>query len=363
MGNTFRNFVLIALVGLMGCSQETVTPEDTAARPDPAEMPEIVASSSIICDLTRQIAAETLDIQCLIGPQQDPHTYTTKPSDRQALETADLVLYGGYGFETALEGLIAAVDTASPKVAVFEQAVSEPIMTEPHDHSHGEEGHSHDHSHGEESHSHDHSHGEEGHSHDHSHGEEGHSHDNQKEEMAADPHVWLDVENAIATAKIIQQQLGNLNPEASDTYTENTATLIADLERLDLWIAEQVATVPENQRIVMSTHDAFNYFTQAYDFQDSQALQGLSTEETPTAAQVKVLVTAIETAKVPAIFAEANTNNGAIATVAREANVKVATPALLTGGLGDTANYTDMMVLNTCTIVNHLGGNCTPPEG
>ena len=330
MGNTFRNFVLIALVGLMGCSQETVTPEDTAARPDPAEMPEIVASSSIICDLTRQIAAETLDIQCLIGPQQDPHTYTTKPSDRQALETADLVLYGGYGFETALEGLIAAVDTASPKVAVFEQAVSEPIMTEPHDHSHGEEGH---------------------------------SHDNQKEEMAADPHVWLDVENAIATAKIIQQQLGNLNPEASDTYTENTATLIADLERLDLWIAEQVATVPENQRIVMSTHDAFNYFTQAYDFQDSQALQGLSTEETPTAAQVKVLVTAIETAKVPAIFAEANTNNGAIATVAREANVKVATPALLTGGLGDTANYTDMMVLNTCTIVNHLGGNCTPPEG
>ncbi|MEC4807235.1 MAG: metal ABC transporter substrate-binding protein [Jaaginema sp. PMC 1079.18] len=283
--------------------------------PEP-QIPTAIASNSILCDFTTAIAGATIDLNCLIDPQQDPHTYTPKPSDRQALETAQLILYGGYGFEISLENLIETVDTQAPKVPVFEAAVTQPLQTEHHHH--------------------------------------------KTAETAADPHVWLDVENAIAIAKIIQNQLSTLNPDAAPTYQNQTTTLIADLERLDTWITAQIATIPPQQRVLVTTHDAFNYFAQAYNFQEAVALQGLSTEETPTAAQVKALVATIKTAQVPAVFSEIKANDRAIATVAREANVKVAQPPLLAGGLGNTASYADMMVTNTCAIVEGLGGDCQP---
>jgi manganese/iron transport system substrate-binding protein len=340
MRNPFRNLALIALIGLSSCSQETTTPSPTAE-----QAPEVVASNSILCDLTEKIARDTIALKCLISPEQDPHTYTTKPSDRQALETAQLVLYGGYGLEMGLEGLIESVNSPAPKIAVFEQAVSEPMMTAAHAHDEESDAHAHD----EESDAH-------------AHDEESDAHAHDEEKLVPDPHVWLDVENAIAIAKIIQDRLSTLNPDQAETYTQNAAELTADLERLNTWITDQIETIPASQRILITTHDAFNYFTQAYNFQDAEALQGLSTEETPTAAQVKTLVTKIKTAKVPAIFAEVSTNDRAIATVAREANVKVATPPLLTGGLGETETYTEMMTVNTCTIVDNLGGQCTPFE-
>jgi manganese/iron transport system substrate-binding protein len=117
--------VLLGL-GLVGCSQEPVAQNDdaaseTAAEEVSVELPQVVATTSVICDLTEQIAQDTIALTCLMDPGQDPHTYQAKPSDRQAIDEADLVLYDGYDFAPGLIGLVDASSNSAPKVAVYER--------------------------------------------------------------------------------------------------------------------------------------------------------------------------------------------------------------------------------------------------
>lgn len=83
-------------MGLVGCSDGREPTTETAAIA-PEDAPQVVATTSVLCDLTQQIAEATVALTCLIQPGQDPHTYQVRPSDRQAIEQADLILYDGYG--------------------------------------------------------------------------------------------------------------------------------------------------------------------------------------------------------------------------------------------------------------------------
>ncbi|MEO1181768.1 MAG: zinc ABC transporter substrate-binding protein, partial [Cyanobacteria bacterium J06636_28] len=138
--------------------------------------PTVVASYSVLCDLTEQIAQDTVEVDCLIEAGNDPHLYSATPADRRAIETADLVLYGGYGFEPDIIQMVEATDGDTPKIAVSEVAVTDPLLGEGHDHGHGEEedhddhGHEDHDDHGEKEHS---AHSKAGHE-GHDHGEEGH---------------------------------------------------------------------------------------------------------------------------------------------------------------------------------------------
>jgi len=344
MRPTTNNFLHLALltatIGLASCSPDRKSAENVPAEPEPIA---VVASNSILCDLTSQIAQETISLTCLIGSNQDPHTYSPTPSDRKALETAELVLYGGYELEPAIDNLVEKTQTPAPKVAVYELAVPQPILAEHHHHEDREEENHHDHDHHED---------EE---------EENHS---DREGKEPDPHVWHNAQHGAAIAESIRNQLAKVNPEQADTYSENAKKLIEKISALDAWIKTQVATVPNSQRLLVTTHDSFNYYIQAYDFKESEALQGLTTEEAPTAAQVKSLVEKVRATGVPTIFAEATANDSAIATVAREANATLAEQELLTDSLGEKGSeaetYIGMLATNTCTIVEGLGGQCKP---
>ncbi|MEM1308447.1 MAG: zinc ABC transporter substrate-binding protein, partial [Cyanobacteria bacterium P01_H01_bin.153] len=159
-----------------------------------------MASYSVLCDLTEQIAGDTVDVTCLIEAGEDPHIYSATPSDRRAVENADLVLYGGYGFEPDIIQMADSTDGNTPVIAVSEIAVSDPLLGEAHDHgSHGDEDHD---DHGHDHHGHDH-HGHDHHGHD-DHGEEG---------MSPDPHVWHDAENGIAIVRVIQEELSVISPD------------------------------------------------------------------------------------------------------------------------------------------------------
>ena len=118
--------------------------------------PQVVASYSVLCDLTEQIAADTVDVTCLIEAGEDPHVYSATPSDRRAIESADLVLYGGYGFEPDIIQMVESTDGNTPVVAVSEVAVTDPLLGEAHDHgSHGHDEHD-DHGHDDhDEHDHD----------------------------------------------------------------------------------------------------------------------------------------------------------------------------------------------------------------
>lgn len=377
-GVTVVSFAL----GVSGCSQNQTAPNDATptAAETAAEMPQVVVTSSVLCDLTEQIAQDTIELTCLMEPGQDPHTYQVKPSDRQAIENAVLVLYDGYDFAPGLAGLVDASGDSATKVAVLEAAVPEPLMGEGHDHDHGHEHeHGHDHAAGDD-HAHsdevaateeDHEHEGDDHSHGHAEGDD-HAHDDEaaaggepehgEEDLVADPHIWHSAKNNGAIADVIATHLAKVNPEQVDFYQNNAATLMEQFAQLDTWIQAQVNTIPAANRKLVTTHDAFRYYADAYGIEVEGALSGLSTEEQPSAGMLTSLVNQVKEAQVPAIFAETTTNPDRINTGARNASVKVAEQPLFVegpGGAGTAAETTQaMLVVNTCTIVTALGGTC-----
>jgi len=134
-----------------------------------------------------------------------------------------------------------------------------------------------------------------------------------------------------------------------------------ELGQIDQWIIKQIATIPQNQRKLVTTHDAFQYFTTAYGLEMAGTLIGISTEEQPSAQTVKNLANSIKKMQIPAIFAETTINPQLIKTVAEEAGVKLAPQELYSdsigakGSEGDT--YIKMLIANTKSIVESLGGN------
>ncbi|MGJ3246419.1 MAG: metal ABC transporter solute-binding protein, Zn/Mn family [Elainellaceae cyanobacterium] len=374
----FGNIAIVSLIfGLASCTQAPA-PTQTEGREDSSQTeasqrPQVVATSTVLCDLTQQIAQDTIDLTCLMQPGQDPHIYEPRPSDRRAIEDADLVLYGGYGFEPDLIQIINATQTSVPKVAVYEEAVPEPIMGDAHDHDHnGQSDHKdaatgadHDHDHAEATADHDHDH-------EHEHADTTTAndrlddHDHDTVDSVADPHIWHDAQNGVRMVDVIQTQLAQIMPDQANIYAQHADVLSNDLNQLDSWIKAQVATVPADARKLVTTHDSFRYFAQAYDFEVEGALSGLSTDEKPSASRMTELVSLIKAANVKAIFPESTTNSQLIEALARDANVTVAEQALYVEGPGgdesSAPTYQTMLVSNTCTIVTALGGQCSQSD-
>ncbi|MEL6458501.1 MAG: zinc ABC transporter substrate-binding protein [Cyanobacteria bacterium J06621_15] len=354
----FRKLPLSAItaltlaLGLISCSgneqvnSNSGTGEDSGAKTTSnvsEERPLVVATTSIICDLTKQVAAQTVDLKCLVDAGQDPHTYQPKPDDRKAIEQADLVLYGGYDFEPAIIKLVQASSNEAPKVAIHEVAVPKPIIGEKHDHSHGE--------HKEEKH--------DDHDHDHDHEKE----EKHSEEKAPDPHVWHDAQNGVQMVEAIRSNLEKVAPDNAQLYATNAEKVTGEIKEIDSWIKKNVATIPENQRKLVTTHDALSYYTQAYNINYEGAIEALSTEAEPSAARIAELSKEIKQENVPTIFAESIHSPKLIETLGKEANVKVSEEKLYADGLGeegtDADSYQEMLIANTKAIVDGLGGQYT----
>ncbi len=321
-------------MSLAGCAIASQRPEatETVVTEPPASgqnLPEVVATTSVICDLTRQLAAETINLNCLVAPGEDPHLYQPLPEDRKAIDRANLILYGGYNFEPSLIRLIKATKNQAPKIAVHEVAVPNPIIGQPH--SHGD--HDHDHETTEK----------------HSAGE-----------TAPDPHVWHNAENGIRMVEVIADALKNLSPSDTSLYEINAAKIKNELTQIHRWIGESIATIPPGQRQLVTTHDALGYYVQAYGLKFKGALSGLSTEEAATASRIGSLVQEIKSSGVPTIFAESSVNPRLVEQVAREANVQVSPRRLYADGLGkpgtEADTYQKMLKHNTGAIVQGLGG-------
>ncbi len=328
---TWNSTLLAIAVSLLSaCTQSTPTNQTNSANSTNTTATstnlKVVATSSVLCDLTKTIAANTIDLTCLVKAGTDPHVYEPTPADRKAIEDAQLVLYSGYDFEPSLIKLIEASSNSATKVAVGEAAVPKPLMGE-HEDEHGEE-----HTEGET----------------HAEGEE------------PDPHIWHDAKNGVQMVKVIQNNLAKVAPENTDLYTKNAQALTAELTQIDSWIKSQIATIPSASRKLVTTHDALGYYSAAYSIPVEGALQGISTEEKPTAARVRELTEEIKADRVPTIFAEVSANPKLIETVAKEANVKLSDQELFADGLGEPGTegdtYSKMLIANTKAIVEGLGG-------
>lgn len=302
-------------IGLTGCDpaqQVGSAPEDTALTE--TNLPTVVVTSTVLASLAEEVGGEEVQIVSLLDPGDDPHIYEPVPQDTIALEKANLIFYNGFNLEPGLIRLIEGAGINAEKVALGE--VVQPLSFQ------------------------------------------------YQGQTAPDPHVWGDVKNAIAMVEAIRDSLIELDPDSTEAYTENAETLAAELSKLDLWIQLQMETIPEDQRLLVTTHDAFQYYAAAYGLEIIGTLIGISTEEQPSAQTLQKLVEAIKAAGVPAIFAETTINPQLIQTVAEEAQVNLAPNELYSDSIGAPGSagdsYLNMMVANTETIVTALEGDVLP---
>ncbi|MFS8119565.1 MAG: metal ABC transporter substrate-binding protein, partial [Microcoleus sp.] len=202
--------VLAIGFGLVGCTSapqaSNSTPESpsatqTQASPS-ANLPKVVATTGVICDITKEIAQSSIDTTCLIKPGEDPHAYQTKPEDRKAIETANLILYAGYDHEPSIIKLIKSSNNSAPKIAVHELAVPKPLMGE---HEHGPE-------------------------------EKAGNKPHAASEKVPDPHVWHNPKNGIRMVETIRDELIKVAPTNAQLYTTNATKLTNDLAKIDTWI-------------------------------------------------------------------------------------------------------------------------------
>ena len=292
---------------LLSCSGSTTSKS--------SNKPLVVATSTIIADLTQEIGGEEIELKGILKPGTDPHVYEPVPADSRYLEEAKLILYNGYNLEPGIIKMMNSVGGKARKVAVGE--VVKPLEL-----------------------------------------------DKGKGEIVPDPHVWGDVENAIAMTNSIRDELAKLSPEDKEKFTQNATKLTSSLKKLDTWVTQQIQTIPTEKRKLVTTHDAFQYYGNAYNIPIAGTLIGISTEEQPSAQTVQKLVDSIKKTGVSAIFAETTINPALITTVAQEAGIKLAPRQLFSdsigakGSEGDT--YIKMIQANTQTIVEALGGKYTP---
>jgi manganese/iron transport system substrate-binding protein len=314
--------------------QSQSNPVKTEIKPVPK--PQVVVSNSVLCDLVKQIAADQVQLSCLIAPGSDPHVYKSTPADLKLLAAADLILYGGYDFEPAIIKAIANNKVKAAQVAVSERAIPKPIMREDHEDQEAS-GHSHS-------------------------SKEG----NLKEKEVADPHIWNDPKNGKKMTEVVSQELIKILPDQKVTLQQKTTAFTTKLDQIDRWITTQMSTIPTKQRQLVTTHDSLSYFGQAYNLEIKTIFEGISAEQKPSPARIADLIDQVKKSKVPTIFVEININPQLIQMISKEAKVKVAEQELFGDGIGAPGSgadtYTDMLITNTRTIVQGLGGKFTPFE-
>ena len=270
----------------------------------------------MVADLVRRTGGERVEVRQLMGPGVDPHLYKPTAADASRLAKADAIFYNGLNLEGRLGDLFARLAGQGVKVYAVSKSVPESRLFSPED-----------------------------------------------SEGFYDPHIWLDASLWAEAVPAVVTGLSEADPEGAPVYRANGEKLAAELRSLDAWCREQAAMVPEKQRILVTSHDAFNYFGRAYGFRVI-ALQGISTVSETSLSDMAGLVDFLREQKVPAIFVETSVNPAGLQRVAQDAGARIGgelfsdalgEPGQMAGGY-DVGTYDGMMRYNLATIVAGLGG-------
>jgi zinc/manganese transport system substrate-binding protein len=286
-----------------------VTGQAQAAEPIKA-----VATFTVIADVVKQVGGDHVQVTSLVGPNGDPHAYEPTPADAQALKQADVVFMSGLHMEGWMDRLIKASGQARPPV-ILSEGIKTREMTE----------------------------------------DEG-GHDDHEHEHGVDPHVWNNPLNVVVYTRNVVKALSQIDPTDAATYQANGERYIAKLEALDRYAREQIAQVPKARRKVLTSHDAFGYFGDAYGVQFISPL-GISTEAEASAQDVGKLIRQIKQEHVTTYFFENSNDPRLVQQIAKasgaqpggELYVEALSPAN-----GPAPTYTDMFRYNVDTLVKAM---------
>ena len=299
------------LIALAGCS-----PDRTAPRGDLAERPvRIVATTSMIADLAREIGGDRVEVEGLMGPGVDPHLYKASEGDVSRMTEADLILYNGLHLEGKMVDIL---ERLGDRTAAVTDGIDRDRLVKP-----------------------------------------------EVYEGNFDPHVWMDVSMWKDAARTVADRLAALDTAHAAGYRARADEYLATLDSLDAWVEEQTARVPEDQRVLVTAHDAFGYFGLAYDF-EVRGLQGISTATEAGTGDVQDLAEFVAEREIPAMFVESSVSARSIEAVreavrARGFDVEIGgnlySDAL--GGAGSGADYYEGMIRHN---VNTIVGALAPAE-
>ena len=366
-------------------SATTQTPRtaSTPAQPDtePAEPVKVAASLNLIEDWVENIGGDRVEATSLMPIGSDPHTFQPGPRAVAEIAEADLALIIGLRLEAHWLGELIKNAARDPSTVVELGDVIDPIEfveihdahADDHDHEDADARHDHDHEDADADHDHEHEDGDADHDHehenddaDHDHGDADADHDHDHEDGAddghdhehgpLDPHFWHDPLRVKKAVWDISARLSVLDPSGAETYRSNAEAYNARLDELHAWIVAQVARIPEERRLLVTSHDSMGYFADAYGFKVLGVILSTATEAEPSADDIARLSQKVEEYGVPAVFGETTISERLAATVASEAGatlVKLHSESLSAEG-GGAETYIEMMRTNVTLIVEAL---------
>ncbi len=270
----------------------------------------ILCSTTQIADFTRNIVGDSLEVKCILAPGADPHTYMPTPKDAQMAAQAEICIQNGLHLEGKNWMATLAKDAGKPIVTAAEGVQPLELDTDG--------------------------------------------------KITTDPHAWFSPKNAAIYVRNITSALCEANPSLKWSLESRAKLYLAELRALDSWIRQMVHIIPVPQRILVTSHDAFNYFAVEYGFRN-QAPVGWSTGSEVgggmTPSRFKSVVASIKNLGVKAVFVETSVNPKLIREIAREAGVVIG-GELYSDSMGaeDSAGetYIGMMRENVITIVGGL---------
>jgi manganese/zinc/iron transport system substrate-binding protein len=303
--------VLTGLVSVCACTGKSASQE--------GEKPLIVATTGMIGDIVKNIAAEQARVSVIIGPGVDPHLYTATRDDVAEMMRADLIFYNGLLLEGRMSDTLIRVGRGKPVYAVTEQIDKKYLLAPP--------------------------------------GFGGHH----------DPHVWMDVSAWSKAVEAVAEALVKFDPSSAAYYRQNTDRYQKKLAALHEYGRKRIATIPgkgpKGQPVMITSHDAFNYLGRAYGL-DVYGVQGISTESESGLQRINTLVDLIVKYDVPATFVESSVspkNIQALVQGARATGHDVEIGGeLFSDAMGSRGTYEGtyigMIDHNLSTITRALGG-------
>lgn len=274
--------------------------------------PLVVTTIGMIADAVKNIAGDEVELANLMGSGVDPHLYKATAGDVKKLQNADLILYNGLHLEAKMGDVFKKLSGSRFTVGVSESIPKEKRLL--------------------------------------------------SDDSEFDPHVWFDVKLWSYSVKAVYESLCKLLPEKNEKFTTNYKQYQEKLDKLDIYITDKVKTVDKTKRILVTAHDAFNYFSRAYGF-EVKGLQGVSTVSEASAKDMQTLAAFIAERKIPAIFIESSVPHKNVealqaAVKARGYDVGIG-GELFSDAMGDEGSfegtYIGMLTHNINTIVSALG--------
>ena len=267
--------------------------------PVQASQPSVVAVDGTLCDLTRTLAGIAISVTCLIPPGGDPHGYRLKPSDRQALSKADLVVHVGFNLTPSAK----QISVSAPVVAVGELALPS--------------------------------------------------------YRGNDPHVWHDPANSAAMTSVVTNRLSPLlSGDASSAFVTRAARAQSVLNDLGVWASVQFAKLHANQRVLVNDHQTYSHLASRYDLEEISMLDSYTTGGALKPSSLNAITEAVTNSGAKVIFSSYLPANKSLRRISKRSGLPIASTPLYGEGLAPGETAVSTATKNICSILKGQGASC-----